>query len=376
MRLLANGLQLVGPQRKAFEAAAYETAPDPTARDGIPGAGWTSPPAFSGPFIGREAEAAILTELLTTDAEQVISVVGVAGVGKTRLVSEVSKVILRQSDWRVVWLSSHETIASHMDTYELYAPSKLLSLGSGEDSRSGDMSKVLVVLDGASGGSARFLTELLRQVPRPHVLITARAPLGLPRELVFPVGPLAVPTLDKELKDLTANPSVRLLLWHLRRVSPWFQLRDDNAVAVARLCWLLDGLPRALELGAAMCTMRSPQRLVDQLIDQPHAIRDWRSSVGSGELLLSSLEESLSLLRGAEQALLEPLASSGGVWSLDEAAAAAELACADAIEHMELLVRCGLVRHNRAVGEPRFSLLNLVRTAHCGARSGHTPARR
>jgi predicted ATPase len=147
---------------------------------------------------------------------------------------------------------------------------------------------------------------------------------------------------------------------------PSFQLRGEDAVAVARLCRLLDGLPKALELGAAMCTVRSPRRLVDQLIDQPLAIRDWRSSAGSGELLLSSLEESLCPLRGAERVLLDALASSDGDWSVDEAAAAAELAHTDAVEHMELLVRRGLVRHDWRAGEPRFSLLNLVRTVYGG----------
>lgn len=364
VQLLADGLQLTGPQRAAFEKAARGTHPEFPDHGGMSGAGGTNPPAFSGPCIGREAEIAILTELLTADAQQVISVVGVAGAGKTRLVSEVSKAVLRWPGWRVVWLSCYEATVPRGDASELNGLSALLLVGS--EAPSDDLSKVLVVLDGASGVSYRLLAERLGQMPRPHLLITARVPLGLPGELVLPVGPLPVPMSSKEPQDLLVNPSVWLLQWHVRLMYPSFQLRGEDAVAVARLCRLLDGLPKALELGAAMCTVRSPRRLVDQLIDQPLAIRDWRSSAGSGELLLSSLEESLCPLRGAERVLLDALASSDGDWSVDEAAAAAELAHTDAVEHMELLVRRGLVRHDWRAGEPRFSLLNLVRTVYGG----------
>jgi predicted ATPase len=263
-----------------------------------------------------------------------------------------------------VWLSCYEATVPRGDASELNGLSALLLVGS--EAPSDDLSKVLVVLDGASGVSYRLLAERLGQMPRPHLLITARVPLGLPGELVLPVGPLPVPMSSKEPQDLLVNPSVWLLQWHVRLMYPSFQLRGEDAVAVARLCRLLDGLPKALELGAAMCTVRSPRRLVDQLIDQPLAIRDWRSSAGSGELLLSSLEESLCPLRGAERVLLDALASSDGDWSVDEAAAAAELAHTDAVEHMELLVRRGLVRHDWRAGEPRFSLLNLVRTVYGG----------
>ncbi|WP_367129337.1 helix-turn-helix domain-containing protein [Saccharothrix sp. HUAS TT1] len=363
VRLLADGLQLTGSQRAAFERAARGTGQDPPGHGGAPDAGGNGPPVFSGPFIGREAELAILTELLTTDTQQVISIAGVAGAGKTRLASEVSKAVLGRPDWRVLWYSGNEVVAPRSDIREPHDPSGFPPLDGGT-SPGVDLSKVLVVFDGASRASAQVLAELLRHTPRPHLLITARNPPGLPGELVFPVGPLPVPTSYEGIQDLVGNPSVRLLLWHVRRVYPSFQLRGDNAAAVARLCRLLDGLPGALELGAAMCTVRSPQRLVDQLIDRPAAIRDWRSSAGSGELLLSSLGESLNPLRRAERILLNSLASSDGDWSVDEAAAVAELAGADAVEHMELLVRRGLVRHDRQADEPRFSLLKLVRTAH------------
>jgi predicted ATPase len=46
---------------------------------------------------------------------------------------------------------------------------------------------------------------------------------------------------------------------------PRFELRDDNAPAIAQICTRLDGLPLAIELAAARSKLLTPQALLERL---------------------------------------------------------------------------------------------------------------
>jgi hypothetical protein len=47
--------------------------------------------------------------------------------------------------------------------------------------------------------------------------------------------------------------AVQLFADRARRAHPSFTITDDNAAAVAQICYRLDGIPLALELAAARC---------------------------------------------------------------------------------------------------------------------------
>jgi non-specific serine/threonine protein kinase len=129
--------------------------------------------------------------------------------------------------------------------------------------------KLLLILDNVEHvlPAATGLARLLVAVPRVKLLVTSREPLYLRWEQVFHVPPLALPDPRHlpSLEELAPIPSVALFLQRARAINPDYALTDENAQTVAELCIHLDGLPLAIELGAARTTLLSPQMILERL---------------------------------------------------------------------------------------------------------------
>ncbi|WP_329793259.1 helix-turn-helix domain-containing protein [Lentzea sp. DG1S-22] len=293
VRLLADGLRLDDRSRADLQQAGGRGA----------GRAAVAPPAPAGPagvLVGREAEAAALTALLTDASclpgeSRLVTITGVSGAGKTRLALEVAGDLHFRQGWSVVWQPSSATppIDDDQDT-------------------------VLVT-------DRRPDQGLLDAHPRLRVVVTALAPTGVPGEHVFPLGPLA------------DDAAVRLLLRHVHRVRPAFRAEPANQAALVGLVHALDGLPSALEFAAGWFMVYSPQHLLERLRGNP---LDPTSAH-----LRDSLRRSLSTLDEEGRALLVRMAEG------DEDPGPARLV-------RELSVR-GLVRR----AGPRYEVLNLVRAA-------------
>ncbi len=98
LRLLLDGLRLTGVQRaKVEEAAVGQASP------GLPADSLAPPPAVLDPTIGRERDIEALTCLIKLGGHRLIRVVGMAGVGKSRLIQEVAGVVDASGQMPVVW---------------------------------------------------------------------------------------------------------------------------------------------------------------------------------------------------------------------------------------------------------------------------------
>lgn len=343
IRLLADVLRLTAHQRAEFLAAAGRTAllirataemPKPE-RLGLP---------RTGLLVGREIQVELLTDMASTAAGQVVSVVGLGGVGKTWLVAEV---VHRMDPARVVWLPAEAVRPKRSSTADIRAragtlirsperhTAELQALFGGRDS--------VLVLDGAERGDEHVLGELLDRFPGTRVLSTSREPLDTEKELVLPL-----PGLDVEHAS-------QVLLSQLRRVRP----NVDDHGAVAELCGLLDGLPAALRWAATLCTVRSPRQIVSHM--RGFGLAAWWSVAGEGAALLEPIRHALRQLTPRRLGFLRRIAVLTGLWSADECAAAARLSLADTAVLMDELLTLGLVRIVGGEDEPRFEVLHLVR---------------
>jgi class 3 adenylate cyclase len=208
-------------------------------------------------FVGREDERDRLEDLLRR--HRLVTLVGRAGVGKTRLALQIATHLLDTYP-DGAWMAELDGLERVEDVAAAVA-----SAAEGRGQR------VLLLLDHADDATAIatavLVPELLRAAPDRVLLVTARMPLGVAGEHVFPVSGLPFPDPAAALppEELRSYAAVRLFLDRAHAVRPGFVLDADNAAAIAELCAELDGVPAALEQAATRLRALSPLQVVERL---------------------------------------------------------------------------------------------------------------
>ncbi|MBV9789583.1 MAG: response regulator, partial [Chloroflexi bacterium] len=210
-------------------------------------------------FVGRQTEVAAIKALLRRSDLRLLTLVGLGGVGKTRLALQVAMQLAPEFGGAVCFVDlSHIRAAASV----VSAIAEALNVKDrGDDGPLERVKEVLrakaylLMLDNFEQllAGASVVSELLRAVPTLKILVTSRSPLHLSGEHEFPVPPLALPdrAAPLALEDLAQLPVVALFSERAQAVRPDFQLTAENAAAVAQICIELDGLPLAVELAAA-----------------------------------------------------------------------------------------------------------------------------
>jgi predicted ATPase/transcriptional regulator with XRE-family HTH domain len=356
VELLAAALRLADPDRDAFLAAARgqpSTAVPPAPR-------FTRlPPA--GNLIGRDADVAELVALLTQpapDGPRGVTLVGLAGVGKTALSLVVMHAIA----------PSHHGVAGIVVT-EGFTSGEILGsvaavfgVGRSEDlaGRFTGTSAVLLIdaVERAPESVAAALTQLLQQIPAMRFLATGRHPIGLSAERVWPLAPLVAPPPEAgtAMADVRAYPAVALFLDRLARVRR-APVEPDEVGTLATLVRRLGGLPLAIELAAARGRVLTIGEILDRYGDR---VLDLAGPPGDAVVSLrDAVAASYRLLAPSEQYGLRRLAMFRHRWSLVLAEQMIDDG-SDAVHLLDRLLELGLlsVRGSRTF---RFRLVDVVR---------------
>ncbi|MBI3104705.1 MAG: tetratricopeptide repeat protein [Candidatus Rokubacteria bacterium] len=158
---------------------------------------------------------------------------------------------------------------------------------------------------------------------------------------------------------------MELFLDRAGHVQPGFSVTAENALAVAQICYRLDGMPLAIEMAAASLRVLAVEQINARLHDRFRLLAGRsRNDVPRQHTLRATMEWSHDLLSPDERCLLARLGVFAGPLSLE----AAEGVCAgDGIEPsglLEVLTRLvdqSLVSVSVARGEARYRLLETVR---------------
>jgi predicted ATPase len=214
--------------------------------------------------------------------------------------------------------------------------------------------------------AAPTVGELLGTSPGLKVLATSRMPLRLRAEREYPVPSLALPNRHPPppVAQLTQYEAVRLFIERAQAVTPTFTVDNQNAPAVAEICWRLDGLPLAIELAAARVRMLPPQAMLARLEKRlPLLTGGARDLPERQRTLRETIRWSHDLLTEEEQILFRRLAVFAGGATLDATDAVANPAGEfDVFVGLERLVEQNLVRQEAGLtGEPRFTMLETIR---------------
>jgi predicted ATPase/transcriptional regulator with XRE-family HTH domain len=359
VRALAEGLGLTAEERRRFDSLAGFEA---EARDAaaLPTGG--SIPVPLSPLVGRDSEVSRLVEVVFGGTTRLITLTGLAGIGKTRLALAVAEAAAARRGRRTWWVPLSgvgeskyvlDAVAGALGVSEVTVEAIGIRLR-GEPA-------LLVVdnlehLDGVGG----VLTDLLRRVPEVTALVTSRAPIGVPDEQAWPVRPLAVPA-DHEggVEELTAVSSVALLVDRVRRATPAFDLDSGTAAVVAEVCRRLDGLPLALELAAGSWRVLGARGVLDAISADPLNVHDLQGArPPAHSSLRSALAASHGLLAAETRHVLYGLTVFRGGWTIE--AATEVVGRGSLLDHLDRLAALGLVEtHDDPTGR-RFSMLPTI----------------
>ena len=172
--------------------------------------------------------------------------------------------------------------------------------------------------------AAPAVGNLLESAPGLKVLATSRMPLHLRAEHEYPVPPLGLPRRQPPptAEQLSQYEAVRLFIERAQAVKPDFAIDNDNAPAVAEICWRLDGLPLAIELAAARVRLLSPQAMLARLEQRlPFLTGGARDAPERQRTLRDTIAWSYDLLQPEEQTLFRRLAVFVGGCTLEAAEA-------------------------------------------------------
>jgi len=307
-------------------------------------------PGSAGTLLGRDADLDSLVELARD--HRVVTVTGPGGVGKTRLVIELGRVLAPEFLDGVAFVALADVtdaadfvpaIAEALDVKE--ADGRTLSEGIvaliGER-------KALLLLDNLEQvvAAAPEVAGLVDRCPGLRVVATSRTRLRIAAEREYSLAPLALPTADPESPDsLMASPAVALFVERAKTTKESFELTPENAAAVAAVCERLDGLPLALELAAARLRLLSPDALLERLDHALHVLTSGARDIPERQQTLhATIDWSHSLLTESEQRVFRRMAVFAGGCTVADV----EAVCADPgetiLDELESLVDKALVQ--------------------------------
>ncbi|MGB3331162.1 MAG: LuxR C-terminal-related transcriptional regulator [Thermomicrobiales bacterium] len=228
-------------------------------------------PHVASPFVGRDAELSRLKHMIDDPAIRLVTILGTAGVGKTRLAAEAVRPLADLPDHQVIFLP-----LATVDTPDLAIAEIARAHGIKVADPLAGMRAVwarmhgVVVLDNLEQiiDIAPTLATLITADAPMTILATSQRPLQIQGERVLRLEPLPVPAEESGQDDAQAAPSVQLFLNRAAEIDA--SLPDEGVPAettkvIAEICRRLDGIPLAIELAASRMAALTPEVILDQL---------------------------------------------------------------------------------------------------------------
>ena len=313
-------------------------------------------PAERDSFVGRQEPLRQLAAKLE-DGARLVSVLGMGGTGKTRLVTRFAWSWLGEFPGGVWFcdLSQARTldgiffaVAQGLDV-PLGKTDPAVQLAHAINGRG----KCLVILDNFEQvvrHAEETLGRWLDRAVHAKFIVTTREVLGIVGEETFALAPL--PPSDAAMLFLRRAEAAR----------QGYQANADDVAAIEQLVGALDGLPLAIELAAARVRVMPPATLLAMMNERFKVLRSAGGRNDRRATLRAAFDWSWELLSEAEKAALAQLSVFEGGFTLMTAEAVLDLSASEdaywTMDVVQLLVDKSFVRQ---VADDRFNLLESVR---------------
>ena len=321
-------------------------------------------------FVGRDDTQADLEAALRST--RLLTLVGVGGLGKTRLSLQVAADALDDYPDGVWFVElaplSDAALVPHAVASVLGVRDEPGASVHDALARYVADRRLLLVLDNCEHlveACAVMAKRLLEAGPQLRILTSSREPLHVLGETTFPVPALAVPGPDGDEgpAELARCGALQLFRDRANAARPDLALTPGRMSVVAAICRRLDGIPLALELAAARVRTLSLETIAARLSDRFTLLTGGdRTALPRQQTLRACLDWSYDLLTRAERTLLARTAVFAGGFTLEAAEAVGaddEGAVLGVLDLLSRLVEQSLVEFDAEA--PRYRMLETVR---------------
>jgi predicted ATPase/DNA-binding CsgD family transcriptional regulator len=365
-------------------------------------------PAALTAFVGRDAERAQVRDRLREPVNRLLTITGAGGVGKTRLALEAARSLAPgAADGSPFPHGVYLVPLASQATSELSSPMLATTIASalglalsGVEAPPAQVAQylreksLLLLLDNFEHAlaGAGLVTGLLQEAPALKILVTSRERLNVRGERVIELSGLrfpedqrpAVTMLQRErestpdIADLARYDAIQLFLRIAQAVDPGFELTDETAPAVVRICRLVEGLPLGIELAAAWMRMLTCDEIAQEIAQNIDFLTSTTPDLPTRQQSLRAVfDYSWNLLNDVERQALRQLAVFRGSFTREAAGAMLvintpemqagqpgthrALSQAELLALLTALVDKSLVQRTATGATARYEVLDLLR---------------
>lgn len=211
-------------------------------------------------FIGRGTELSTLENLVNDSTIRFITIVGLGGMGKSRLAISLAEKLLAQDTFKHGCYFVHLASLNNPD----HIPTSIaeacnLSLDTQENQRSSSQQvldylhnkKMLLILDNFEHllNGVEIVNQILSAAPEVKIIATSRERLSLQSEYVFRLEGLKTRLIGNQ-ENIEGIEAAQLFYQSAKRINPEFRLTAENQHLITHVCTLVGGMPLAIELAA------------------------------------------------------------------------------------------------------------------------------
>lgn len=314
-----------------WQVANRENAPHPVTPPSFVPQAIHNLPAQSSPFVGREPELAQIRERLLDPGCRLLTVVGLGGVGKTRLALQAA--VEQVGQFRHgVWFVP----LAGIKTADFLVSAVLRALDTSPIGQTDPTTQLLDyvrqkemllvfdnfehVLEGAD-----LLTTVLQTASEVKLLVTSRERLNLQAEWIVALEGLLYPASDTPPTLLPQYEAIQLFMHKAQQVEPNFALTPDIQPPLQRICQLVGGMPLGLELAAASVRYYGCNEIAASLAHNLDFLAATARDIPARHRSLRAVfDHSWQMLSLAEQAAFQALALFQGSFSRSAAEVVAD----------------------------------------------------